>query len=466
MCAAGYNDETIHRERAKAARARAQLHALAAIRFRGAAFAAQSITDPAWLLSGPAETGKTFSGLYRLDTEVRRWPKSQWVLARKIRATMDSTVLNTWRRIIAIRGGVIVFGGEKPGFYIYPNGARVWIMGFDNAQNILSGEFDGAYINQCEDLAEHDYETLTTRVTGRGAKTNTPMVFGDCNPGAEDHWIIRRRDAGTMTLLESKHVDNPTLYTENGQLTEQGKRSMAALQRLTGVRYQRLYLGLWVGAEGAYFGQLDDRIHVLPETKKPPAYWTVWGALDYGFQHPLSFGVLGKDPNDTLYLLGHHTANKWLIAQHVQEMDGILAHLGIDKRTFVMYAGHDCWVEGKDDPETIADKFAKHGYHLKPATIARKPGASALTERLGNFECDPPVRETLYFNPSCKRVFASLARMVHNPRDPEDVLKVDADASGRGGDDDYDMLRYGVMAARTHVVIHQPKPVQNRWKGM
>jgi hypothetical protein len=38
-----------------------------------------------------------------------------------------------------------------------------------------------------------------------------------------------------------------------------------------------------------------------------------------------------------------------------------------------------------------------------------------------------------------------MKRMVHDPRDPEDVLKVSADINGEGGDDPYDMLRYGVM---------------------
>jgi hypothetical protein len=37
--------------------------------------------------------------------------------------------------------------------------------------------------------------------------------------------------------------------------------------------------------------------------------------------------------------------------------------------------------------------------------------------------------------------------MVHDPKNAEDVLKVNADGDGRGGDDDYDQVRYGCMAA-------------------
>ena len=40
-----------------------------------------------------------------------------------------------------------------------------------------------------------------------------------------------------------------------------------------------------------------------------------------------------------------------------------------------------------------------------------------------------------------------LTRMVHDPKNAEDVLKVNADAEGRGGDDDYDCVRYAAMHA-------------------
>ncbi len=401
-------------------------------RFRGAAETAQRITDRAWLLSGPAETGKTFAGLWRLDSEARRVGDA-YILARKVRATMDSTVLSTWRRIIAIRGGVTVYGGEHPAFYQYPNGARVWIVGFDNPDKILSGEFGGAYVNQAEELDEADYETLSTRTTGRGARTDTPMVWGDCNPGAEDHWIKRREAVGALCLLESTHADNPTLYDEAGALT--------------GVRYQRLRLGRWVGAEGAYYQQLDEHLHLATYHTAPPG-WRVWASLDYGFAHLFSFGVLASDPAGRIVLLGRHATNRWYIPQHVAAMDELLAALGVPKAGLRIVAGHDCWASGHDDPETIAVKLGAHGYLLERATIARVAGARAVGERLGNPAASPPVPPTLFINDRYggRAVFDTLARLTPDPRNPEDVKKIDADAAGRGGDDDYDMLRYGVMA--------------------
>jgi hypothetical protein len=291
------------------------------------------------------------------------------------------------------------------------------------------------------------------------------MVWGDCNPGAEDHWIIQRRDAGTLAVLESKHEDNPTLYDAAGALTDQGRRTMATLDALTGVRYQRLRLGRWVGAEGAYYAQLDERLHLCDLRVAPPG-WRAWAALDYGFAHPLSFQVGVLDPHGGIVVLGLHHQSRWYIPQHHDAMVALCDELGVDWRAIVVYGGHDLWARrGGDDPETPADKFAKRGWRLERAQIARVPGARAIGEALGN--PDAGIAPTLQFGPRARGVLTTLARMVPDPHDAEDVKKVDADAAGRGGDDDYDTLRYLVMAApRGLGVVRAPAPKANVWSDL
>lgn len=432
--------------------------------WRGGNAEAQRITAPAWVLSGPAETGKTWATLWRLDSEARKWPGSQWALIRKVRVTIAPTVLRTYLRIQALYPEgerATPYGGNNPVWFDYPNGARVWIGGMDDPGKVLSGERDGIYINQAEELDEDDYETLTTRATGRGAVTDTPMVWGDCNPGPGDHWIVRRRDAGALVLLESRHEDNPTLHDGRGW-TEQGRRSLAALDALTGVRYQRLRLGRWVGAEGQFFTEWDEARHVR-RLEGRPSDWPVWGALDYGFAHPLAFGLFTAG-DGAVYLLDEHVRARWLIPQHAGAILEVCARHGVDPRRLRIVAGHDAWAtRGGDDQETIADKFARHGLRLERATISRVNGAQALLTRLGNAAAG--VAPSLFIDPRCAATIAALPRMVADPRDAEDVLKVDADAEGRGGDDAYDMLRYGVMAAPSEPVTPvRTRRVENRWR--
>jgi hypothetical protein len=444
----------------------------ARVSFRGDNARAQTIIDRAWILSGPYDTGKTWAALWRLDTEARNNPKGQYAIVRKVRNDMDGTVLVTWRKIIAMRGGVSTFGGEKVQWYDYENGARVWVGGLDRPEKTLSGERDGIYVNQAEELDEADWEMLTRSTTGRGAVTDHPMLFGDCNPGPEDHWIIDRRDNGSLTLLQSKHEDNPDLFDEHGTITPRGILRISDLDKMTGTRYWRGRMGIWVGAEGQHFEAWNPDIHVidpLPITGD----WLIWGGFDYGYGHPLAMGVFGLAPSGDVHLMAEWGARKTLIPDHVAGYLGQLTRLGIaPARVRNIAAGHDAWAtRGGDDAETIADKWARavraavghDALQLTRATVDRVNGATALQERLGN----ATRRPTFYVWKDCTETIKTIPRMVTDPRNPEDVKKINADAQGRGGDDYYDMARYGLMEApRTITVSRAREKKANVWGGI
>lgn len=74
----------------------------------------------------------------------------------------------------------------------------------------------------------------------------------------------------------------------------------------------------------------------------------------------------------------------------------------------------------------------------------RIQGAATLLSRLGDVEAG--IGATLFVTANCARLIECLPALEHDPHRPEDVLKVDCDEDGIGGDDPYDALRYGVMA--------------------
>lgn len=217
--------------------------------FRGAADAIQQTTAREWIISGPAETGKTFAALYKLHTMAQQYPGSKWVIMRKTAESLTTTAVRSWKRVIQAHGvKPDEYGGTRPYLWIYPNRSVVNTAGMDNSDKILSGEFDGIYVNQCEELTKEDWETITTRTTGRGAVTPYPMAFGDANPKDPEHWILERAKAGQLSLYTSRHEDNPSLH-DGTDWTEQGKRTLTTLDALTGTRYARLRLGEWVYAD-------------------------------------------------------------------------------------------------------------------------------------------------------------------------------------------------------------------------
>ena len=244
------------------------------------------------ILCGPSDTGKTFASCVKAHLICLRYPGAQGVIARKTAASLSGSVLRTFIRTIAGHG-VRQLGGETPTKFIYPNGSTVWTCGLDNADRVLSSERDFIYVNQAEELALSDWETLATRCSGRASIIKNPQLMGDCNPAGIKHWIKERAAQGKLRLLNATHRDNPTIYDAAGNLTEQGKMRLAVLLNLSGVRRKRLFEGIWATAEGAVFEMFDQETHVKSRSVSQFKEWNL--ALDEGYVNPAVVLLIGED---------------------------------------------------------------------------------------------------------------------------------------------------------------------------
>ena len=243
------------------------------------------------MCSGPAETGKTVACILKAHAVAGSVAGAQGAIVRKAANSLVGSVVKTYLRIIQPeKRGITVYGGEQPQRFIYPNGSVIWMGGMDNSSRVLSSERDFIYVNQAEELTVNDWETLVTRCTGRGAVVAHAQLFGDCNPSGSMHWIRKR--AG-LRFLTTTHADNPSLYNRDGTLTEQGKRSMAALSNLTGVRRKRLLEGIWATAEGAVYDMFDPTIHVCLRNPIEMRRWFL--AIDEGYTNPAVILLIGED---------------------------------------------------------------------------------------------------------------------------------------------------------------------------
>jgi hypothetical protein len=255
---------------------------------------------PRVILAGPAETGKTMVTLNLLDRAAWDNPGMSGVIVRKVHADMASTVLRTWEdKVIFMEdgrapGGIRKHGGEQALFYQYPNKSRIWVAGLDRPGKVLSSEQDMIVTNQTEELEEEDWGTLTTRTTGRRGVMKPARLIGDANPGSSTHWIRALAATGALELLNSRHEDNPTLFDqETGEITEQGKVSLEALDMLPGVLYKRLRLGEWAAAEGVVYEEFDKVKHTI-DAPLAPLERTVVG-VDWGLRNPGVMQVWGFD---------------------------------------------------------------------------------------------------------------------------------------------------------------------------
>jgi hypothetical protein len=114
-------------------------------------------------------------------------------------------------------------------------------------------------------------------------------------------------------------------------------------------------------------------------------------------------------------------------------------------------AGPDV-VSRQSDGTTIAEQYGRLGFNLRCANTDRVNGWAEVLQRLGDVEAG--VAPTMFVHRWCGRLIETLSALQHNPSRPEDVLKVDADEDGIGGDDAADCLRY-LVATKARVIAQR-----------
>jgi hypothetical protein len=324
------------------------------------------------VLSGPAGTGKSRACLEKVHALATVVPGLRALIVRKTRESLTQSALVTWEENVVEEGHPMLAAGGSRGVrqaYHYPNGSEVALGGMDKASKVLSTEYDLVYAQQAEELAEHDWEALTTRL--RHGALCYQQLMGDCNPDAPTHWLKRRADSGRLRLLESRHEDNPALWDHaRGSPTPQGADYLAKLDALTGARYWRLRRGLWVQAEGVVWEDWDPALHLIDRFAVPqswPRYWSV----DFGYTNPFVLQWWAADPDGRLYRYREIYRTRGLVEDHARRARELSRQ---EPRPRAVICDHDA-----EDRATLER-------HLGMATVpARKdvsPGIQAVAARL------------------------------------------------------------------------------------
>lgn len=336
------------------------------------------------ILSGPFETGKTIAALDKLHHLLKTYRNARGLMLRKVyNDLIHSAVVTYEKKVLPVppedaRSRVNKYGGEKPQFYDYPNGARLICAGLDKPGKVLSAEYDFIYVNQAEELTLEDWEILTARASGRAGNAPLTQVMGDCNPSVPTHWILNRK---TLKVIEQRHEHNPTLFNPlTGEITERGKRTMAILDALTGTRYKRGRLGLWVGEEGQVYDTFDPAIHVI-DRFNIPADWTRYRAIDFGYTNPFVCQWWAQDHDGRLYLYREIYMTQRTVRVHGDDINRLEA----GERISATYADHDA-----EDRATLSEN--------RIATVGAKkdisPGIQAVQDRL---KVQPDGKPRIFF---------------------------------------------------------------------
>jgi phage terminase large subunit len=220
------------------------------------------------------------------------------------------------------------------------------------------------------------------------------------------------------------------------------------LQNLTGWQRRAWLDGDWDIAAGQFFTTFRREAHVIDDFDDSRAReW--FCALDYGFTH-YTVVLLGcTDGDGNTFVVDEHAERLWLPQRHAAAVKAMLARhsvgVGTNKRPLALtdlkrfVAGADVFSR-QSDGSTVAAQYGKLGITLRMANSDRINGWAEILQRLG--DPDAGLRPTMFIHRRCARLLECLPVLQHDPNRCEDVLKVDADEEGIGGDDAADCLRY------------------------
>jgi phage terminase large subunit len=301
--------------------------------------------------SGPAGTGKSRACLEKLLMCALLTPGMRGLIARKTHTSLTSTTLVTWREHVAkeaLAAGLCVYyggSGSEPAQYRFTNGSTIALIGMDKPTKIMGSEFDMVYVGEATEMTPTDWEFFTVRL--RNGRMSFQQLIADCNPDRPTHWLKTRTEDGAARILYSAHWENPRYFdevepgtppipaTDDGEVPERrveqhdgrwfrmtvrGAQYLAKLDKLTGVRRQRLRDGIWAAADGLVYDNWDPSVHIPPVAPKILDHWPRYWVVDFGFKNPFVAQWWAENDDGQLIRYREIYRTKRLVEDHARDM--------------------------------------------------------------------------------------------------------------------------------------------------
>jgi phage terminase large subunit len=361
------------------------------------------------------------------------------------------------------------------GTLTFSNGSRIIAGHFQAEKDIdayLGLEYDVIAIEEATTLSSRKHSDITTccrssKVLADGHLAGQhwrPRIYSTSNPGGVGHaWY---RSKFIVPYREGRETDTRFIPARVGDNRFNNPEYTKILANLTGWQKRAWFDGNWDIAAGQFFTTFRREVHVIDEFDDLRAReW--FAAMDYGFTHYTAVYLGCTDGDGNLFVVDEHAERLWLPQRHAAAVKAMLARHLVnaegrlrsaecpkgrpleisDLKRFV--AGADVFSK-QSDGTTVAAQYAKLGISLRCANTDRINGWAEILQRFG--DVDAGIQPTLFIHRRCARLLECIPALQHDPNRPEDVLKVDADEDGIGGDDPADALRY-LVATKGRAVV-------------
>ena len=410
-------------------------------------------------LGGARGPGKSHAMLCQLGDDCTRHAGLKCILLRKVGGSAKEGFESLLPKTIGRLGRYI----PSHGIFRFPNGSWIRLGHFQNEGDVdkyLGLEYDVVAIEEATTLSHAKKTAIFSCCRSPVGGGWRARKYLSTNPGGIGHaWFKARFVKPFQSGAETETRFIPCTVDDNRFASVD---YVKFLDSLTGWLKRAWRYGDWDIAAGQFFTTWRRDIHVRSTVEILPG-WSSWLSLDYGFTHYTTVYLLSEDGDGNVYIVDEHAERRWLVERHAKAIGSMLERNGVEPwqiQTFV--AGSDVFAR-KQNGGTVADDYASHGYTLRPANDDRINGAAEILRRLGDDDAGIPA--SLFVSERCPRLIECLPSLEHDPHRPEDVLKIDTDDNGLGGDDPYDGARYGVMVAARVKPTWAGSPTGDDWRG-
>jgi phage terminase large subunit len=352
------------------------------------------------------------------------------------------------------------------------------LIQFENNSRIIAGNFQ--YERDIEQYLGMEYEiiiveeltTLTStkhqalRDSNRSSVPNMrPRMYNSTNPGGVGHaWYKKRFVIPYRTGQEMYTRFFPATVDDNPFIDAGYRRR---LEENTGWRLRAYRYGEWDIAAGSFFDTFREDVHVqTPYWTSIPETYSIWLSMDYGYHHLTVVHLLARSPDGVILHVDEHISRRTPVEVQARSIRLMLAKWGIgehqyNRRIRKFVAGADVFAKSDEDL-TVADHFRKQGFHLTAAHMDRTNGWANMLAYLGDVERD--IKPRWFIFNTCPRLIESLPILEHDPKRPEDIIRMNVDDDGYGGDDAADCARYGLMENVLPITLLEADTQSSRWQ--
>lgn len=367
----------------------------------------------------------------------------------------------------------------------FPSGAKIIFGSLPHSKdkyNYQGQAYDFIGFDELTQFTYEEYIYLVSRNRPNGPDTRVYMR-ATANPGGIGHGWVKDRfitaappmttvweevkaklPNGEERALKRSRIFVPSLLTDNEALIRNDPGYMARLASLPEAQRKALLYGDWDSFSGQVFTEwrndpdhyADHRgTHVIDEFE-PPAWWSYYRSLDWGYRKPFSIGWWAVDNDGVAYRILEWYGCERDNPDTGLQMDPseVFRQVAVLERTHPYLKGRK--IHGVADPAvwqtqtgvSVAEEATKQGVYFTPGDNSRLAGWMQLHERL-RFSEDGTAG--MYVFKTCRDFIRTFPALVYDERHVEDVATDTEDHQG-------DEARYFAMARPITARVPQARP--------